>query len=65
MIDRFGEETDDPDEGVRRPHTLHDPRCRNGWIGDDEDGRPIPCRTCKPHLSTTARVDDCAPESTR
>ena len=22
--------------------------CRNGWIGEDPEGRPIPCPNCKP-----------------
>lgn len=56
--DRYGEVVD-LDAPARKPH---DPRCRNGWIGDDEDGRPIPCRQCKPHLEHTTRVNDCAPE---
>jgi hypothetical protein len=34
-----------------------DPRCGNGcpkrWIGYDDEGRPIPCLRCKPHLVTT------------
>lgn len=24
--------------------------CRNGWLDDDEDGHPVPCLRCKPHL---------------
>lgn len=32
----------------------HDPRCRRGWLGEDEDGRPIPCLTCRPHLAEVA-----------
>lgn len=28
----------------------HDPRCRRGWLGEDDIGRPIPCLTCRPHL---------------
>ena len=30
---------------------LHpDHRCARGWVGEDPEGRPIPCLTCKPHL---------------
>lgn len=25
-------------------------RCREGWTGEDEQGRPIPCLACRPHL---------------
>jgi hypothetical protein len=25
-------------------------RCHGGWLADDEDGRPVPCPTCRPHL---------------
>lgn len=28
------------------PHT-----CRRGWLGVDSERRPIPCPTCKPHLT--------------
>lgn len=24
--------------------------CSDGWLGEDDHGRPIPCPTCKPHL---------------
>lgn len=30
----------------------HTKRCRNGWLGEDPDGRPIPCLRCRPHLLT-------------
>lgn len=46
--DRYGGETKPP---------CTDPRCGNGcppkWIGHDEQGRPIPCLQCKPHLAKT------------
>lgn len=29
----------------------HDPRCRRGWLGEDPDGRPRPCLTCRPWLA--------------
>lgn len=53
MPDRYG---DEPNEA--RPQ--HDPRCRSGWLGQDLDGRPIPCLQCKPHLTRTADVHDCS-----
>jgi hypothetical protein len=28
----------------------HDERCRSGWLGDDAEGRPIPCPVHRPHL---------------
>lgn len=28
----------------------HDRRCQGGWLGLDEDERPIPCRRCRPDL---------------
>lgn len=28
----------------------HDPACRFGWLGEDREGRPIPCGICRPHL---------------
>jgi hypothetical protein len=30
---------------------LHDARCRDGWLGDDDQDRPIPCLVCRPHLT--------------
>lgn len=24
--------------------------CRNGWLGEDADDRPVPCPWCKPNL---------------
>lgn len=47
MKDRFGEE---PDEVSTEVATSHDPQCRNGWLGEDLDGRMVPCLVCKPHL---------------
>lgn len=48
MPDRYGE---------RVEKQCTDPRCGNGcpkrWIGYDDDGRPIPCLNCKPHLVKT------------
>ena len=25
--------------------------CVDGWRGFDDDGRPFPCLTCRPHLA--------------
>lgn len=55
MLDRTGDQIDAP-EAPR----WHDPRCRNGWLGDDLDGRPVPCLQCRPHLRQTADVNDCS-----
>ncbi|WP_433608725.1 hypothetical protein [Prescottella agglutinans] len=52
-LDRTGEPVDDTD--IRPPH---DPRCRNGWLGEDIDGRVIPCLRCRPHLRKTSTVND-------
>lgn len=49
--DRYGERTE---TGCR------DSRCRKGWIGHDDEGRPIPCLACKPHLATTTTSHDFA-----
>lgn len=40
--------TGDPDPTDRGP--WHDPRCRDGWLGENADGKPIPCYVCRPHL---------------
>jgi hypothetical protein len=31
--------------------SAHNPNCRDGWLGEDEDGRLVPCLTCRPHLT--------------
>lgn len=28
----------------------HAEHCHGGWLGVDDDGRPRPCRRCRPHL---------------
>ena len=33
----------------------HAERCRAGWLGEDDEGRPIACPRCRPH----ARHIDC------
>ena len=39
------------DEVHARLPSAHDARCRDGWLGDDDQDRPIPCPTCRPHLA--------------
>lgn len=46
MPDRYGEEP-----------TPHDPRCRDGWLGEDDAGHPIPCLQCRPHLAARPADD--------
>ena len=29
----------------------HGRDCVDGWLGDDEHDRPIPCLECRPHLT--------------
>jgi hypothetical protein len=37
----------------------HMARCRDGWLGEDNDGRPVPCLHCRPHLAQPARCSTC------
>lgn len=30
----------------------HAETCIDGWLGEDQHGRPIPCQRCRPHLFT-------------
>lgn len=32
---------------------LHVSKCLDGWLGEDDEGRPIPCLQCRPHLART------------
>ena len=44
----------DDDEGLRilqPPGGEHDVRCRGGWLGEDDEARPIPCEQCRPWLA--------------
>jgi hypothetical protein len=41
--DRTGELVDEV------PTSRHD--CTRGWVGEDHDGRPVPCFICKPYLT--------------
>jgi hypothetical protein len=45
--DRYGDEVDST-QPIRAPHNTD---CRSGWLGEDLDGRMIPCLQCKPHLA--------------
>ena len=42
----FSDATTEPD-----PWLIADHECNNGWKGWDDEGRPIPCAECKPHLA--------------
>lgn len=54
MPDRFG----DPE-----PAKCRNPACRRGWLGHDDEGRPIPCPDCKPHLVSGTPSNDNAGRS--
>lgn len=43
-------ETAAASEAAEAARREHDQRCRRGWLGEDEQGRPRPCPTCRPHL---------------
>jgi hypothetical protein len=32
----------------------HAVQCHNGWLGEDDEGRPIPCLRCRPSLARVA-----------
>lgn len=32
----------------------HDEECRDGWRGEDDEGRPRPCLVCRPWLAHRA-----------
>lgn len=34
------------------PEPCPDQRCSGGWLGEDEDGRPIPCPRCRSNVRT-------------
>lgn len=50
QLDRYGDPTDDEPDSPQPSD--HDARCRDGWLGEDTAGRPIPCLTCRPHLAS-------------
>lgn len=37
------------------PVPAHSPRCVAGWLPDDDEGRSVPCLTCRPHLRAVVR----------
>ena len=41
--------------GEPQPQPCRNPKCHRGWLGTDEEGRPIPCADCKPHLAAGRR----------
>jgi hypothetical protein len=58
--DRTGERIDDDpiDDQPSLPLAVpppHDPRCTKGWIGFDDEDRPIPCLQCRPKLAPEER----------
>lgn len=48
--DRYGDHLDEDDLDPS-----HDQTCRDGWLGEDHQGRPIPCLKCRPHLNRSPR----------
>lgn len=41
--------------GADDMHACDDPNCQSGYLGVDDDERPIPCLACRPHLRETSR----------
>ncbi|MFB8281171.1 DciA family protein [Nocardia colli] len=33
--------------------------CTDGWLGHDDEHKPIPCLICRPNLVKTAQINDC------
>ncbi|MFI9507549.1 hypothetical protein [Nocardia sp. NPDC052566] len=52
-LERTGEPEDDS-------APWHDPRCRSGWLGHDNEYRPLPCPVCRPHTIRRSTVHDFA-----
>lgn len=40
------------------PAGVSDHGCWRGWSGEDDQARPIPCPTCRPHLLARERPTD-------
>jgi hypothetical protein len=38
----------------------HNPANCPGWLGEDREGRPIPCLRCKPDLARRSVINDYA-----
>lgn len=51
LLDRYGEERTDTASTPPLPH-----ECDNGWLGEDEQGRPRPCLRCRPNLANPTKV---------
>jgi hypothetical protein len=49
--DRTGEPIEEEPEQLPMPH-----RCEDGWVGEDDLGRLIPCPTCKADLIRRLRA---------
>ncbi|TFV67224.1 UNVERIFIED_ORG: hypothetical protein E4P37_03440 [Bacillus sp. AZ43] len=49
--DRTGEPIEDDDPAPTTATQAHDPTCRGGWLGEDDDGRLVPCLTCRPWIA--------------
>lgn len=47
-------------EPVAESARFHDSNCHRGWLGYDDEGRPIPCFVCRPHLRKTVNANDFA-----
>ncbi|MFD3431130.1 hypothetical protein [Nocardia fluminea] len=56
-LDRSGEPIEPDDESA----PWHDPRCRSGWLGEDDELRPIPCPVCRPWTVQRSEVHDITP----
>lgn len=37
-------------EAEQHARREHAEQCRGGWLGEDDEGRPVPCLTCRPSL---------------
>ncbi|CAN0478446.1 unnamed protein product, partial [Phaeothamnion confervicola] len=37
-----------------RDRAQHAETCHDGWLGEDEAGRPVACPRCRPHLIRVA-----------
>lgn len=37
---------------AKREDAEHAARCRGGWLGEDDEGRPIVCLRCRPAFAT-------------
>ncbi|MBM0125608.1 hypothetical protein [Pimelobacter simplex] len=58
--DRYGDQIDDDVVQTtwktgETDFQQHAPGCRDGWLGEDDEGRPIPCLECRPHLRAKPR----------